>query len=267
MKYKEYIIPKKNGKIRKIVAPDNELKKFQKGYIKKLEAIFKIERAKYKLPKSIIHGFIKQRNCVTAAKEHIGFEYTVMMDISNFFDSVHINHIPPEYKLDWKLFHKEGYAAQGFPSSPMVANIATVPVMSKINNELKQITSEFAITIYADDIFISANDDTLIPKIREIITTIFNAFGFNINENKTRIKFSKYGYRRILGVNVGTHKIRATRKTMKKLRAAKYQAINKLNKKAHMSAGGLKTWSKCLLPKSMRPVIFNPNKTTPNFPF
>ena len=253
MDYKEYVIPKKNGKTRKIVAPDEELKAYQRGWLMELEKIFHIECRKHGIAGlDMFHGFLHGKNCITAAHKHIGYSCSLMMDISNFFDSVFINHIHPDYNLDPMLFHRDGYAAQGFPSSPMVANIAAVQVMAMIYSELKAALpyTGFAITIYADDVTVSLTDDDYTHVVQRIVTRAFNDHSFVINERKTRIKYAKYGWRRILGVNVGEHGVRATRKTMRKIRAAKHQAQNE--KRAARSAGGLVTWSKCILPKKAR---------------
>ena len=252
MKYKEYVIPKKSGKTRKIVAPDDELKQFQRNRLRRLESIFNKEIKAQDLPDNVFHGFLHARNCVTAAQRHVGYKATIMMDISNFFDSVYANHIHPKYKLDAKLFHKEGHAAQGFPTSPMIANIAAIPVMVEIVEKVNQVVStDNVITIYADDVSISLNNVESIPLVQKIVKRAFNSHGFTINEKKTRVKYSSHGYRRILGINVGDDHIRATRKTMRKIRAAKHQASH--NKTAARSAGGLTTWSKCLLPRKARP--------------
>ncbi len=252
MDYKEYIIPKKSGKTRKIVAPDAELKQYQHGELPMLERTFYKELKLHSLEQEdIFHGFLHGKNCITAAIKHIGYTATIMMDISNFFDSVFANNIHCKYKLDAKLFHKDGHAAQGFPSSPLVANIASVPVMAEILQKIRSITSsKTALTIYADDIAISVHDVATIPIIQRIVKRAFNSYGFEINEKKTRVKYADHGYRRILGINVGDDHVRATRKTMRKIRAAKHQA--KKCQTAARSAGGLTTWSKCILPRKAR---------------
>lgn len=252
MKYEEYTILKKNGKTRKIVAPDEALKAYQRRQLKALEAIFYREINRCGLADlDVFHGFVHGRNVVTAAEKHIGFSYTVMMDISHFFDSVFANHINPIYTIPKELFHKEGYAAQGFPTSPMIANIAAVPVMANIVRRLDSAIKDYVITIYADDIAISSNNKDYTSIIQRIITEEFNRSGFEINPKKTRIRYAEYGFRRLLGVNVGDTSIRATRKTMRKIRAAKHQS-DKGNITASRSFGGLTTWSKCVLPRQSR---------------
>jgi hypothetical protein len=102
---------------------------------------------------------------------------------------------------------------------------------------------EFAMTIYADDIQISTNIENIDFQINYIalkVTDILRNNGFTINPHKTRVHYSKYGKRRILGVNVDNY-ITPTRKLKRKIRAARHQKnINSLN--------GLNEWASCKRP-------------------
>lgn len=243
MKYSEFTIKKKNGSERKICAPDKPLYKFQKFKLKGLYKLLDKELNKYNL-QNVFHGFIKGKNSVSAATEHIGYEYTVMMDIKDFFDSVNksmLEKLYTNYKFDDSLFHKDGRTAQGFVTSPCLANLAIIPCIRNILHKIH----DCKLTIYADDIQISTNDKSYIKDIIKIVTNELTASGFKVNKNKTRIKSLQQGYKRILGVNVGKDHIRATRKTMRKIRAARHQS-NKY------SLGGLVNWSKCNLPNSYK---------------
>lgn len=252
LSYRDFKILKKNGKSRKISAPSKDLLKYQRNLMPflekehlRLEKDFEVEW--------IQHGFIKNRNCVTAAKEHIGFEYTICMDLSEFFDSCNKNHFKENITKYSHLFHKDGYCAQGFASSPILANIASLNMVKQIKlflnalhkNEEKIEDTKYAFTIYADDIQISTNSKSKIKMIIDAIVTFASHNGFSINKNKTRVRCSKAGYRKILGINVGNDHIRASRKTMRKIRAANHQGN-------FHSKGGLTTWSKNLLPKALR---------------
>ena len=108
--------------------------------------------------------------------------------------------------------------------------------------------TETKMTIYADDIQISINDLSEIENIINIITEEFTKAGFEINPNKTRLRKTKYGYRRILGVNVGYKDMRATRKVMRKIRACRHlvQVVEnpKIRREIGQSLGGLVVWSK-----------------------
>lgn len=236
MTYKEYIIPKKNGKIRKIVAPDDELKAYLRGELPRLTKFY-FQYARMFGVKDNIHGFIPKKNCKTAAAIHKGFNLTIMMDIKEFFDSVTRAHLPKSLCTP-EMFHKDGYTAQGFPTSPILANIAITPIIAKIKFLLnKKYFNKFAITIYADDIQISLNSDvkTDIADVISIVSNEFQKKSFVINKTKTRVRYSSFGQRRILGINVG-ETLQPTRATRRKMRAAKHQG----NKS---SLGGHTSWA------------------------
>ena len=239
--YREFTIPKKNGTPRKICAPEPKLKRLQRSALKELYELFQ-----YLENHEIQYGFIQHRNVVEAARKHIGFDSTTMMDISNFFDSVTTTmaeRMLPSVDLTY-LLHHNGYCAQGFVTSPIISAIAIIPLTETIYTRLNAEFKEVAFTVYADDIQVSINNPTKarIKLIKDIISEEVKNFGLQINEKKTRTRFSKYGYRRILGVNVGNNDVRATRKVMRKIRAANHQENGP-------SLGGLTLWSKCKLPK------------------
>lgn len=250
MTYKEHTIPKKNGKVRKIVAPDRELLRYQRSKLSALERLYHRQALAVRL-QSIAHGFIRGRNCVTAAEQHIGFKSTIIMDLSNFFDTVNRSMfsapIYHEISKDDRLWHKDGYAAQGFATSPILANLAILPAMKALRDFLDKSGHRYALTIYADDLQVSTDIEDAVAvydEIGKVVESIMEAHGFKINPNKTRIRFAKYGYRRILGINVGDEHVRASRKVMRKIRAARHQENN-------TSLGGLTNWSLCHKPRSL----------------
>ena len=255
LSYRDFLIPKKNGKPRRISAPSKELLKYQHNLMPGLYA-YHMKRERELDINNIQHGFIPNRNCVTAATQHIGFKHTIIMDLQDFFDSCNMKHFNKGITRYSHLFHAKGYCAQGFASSPILANIASLPMVKQIKDNLIQLHNEykltkeflepevkdFAFTIYADDIQISTNYKQLIPTIIHNVDSFAVNNGFTINRNKTRVRNSINGYRRILGINVGSDHIRATRKTMRKIRAADHQGN-------YHSKGGLITWSLCKFPK------------------
>ena len=266
--YRDFSIPKKNGKPRLISAPDRDLKKKQRMLLPMLYRIHRKLVMDMNL-KDIQHGFIPGKNCVTAAKKHIGFKYTTQLDISDFFNSCFIDeHFKDQdgifkenfYKKYMKsLFHREGYCAQGFVTSPILANIASLDAILLVKNRLEILfgnnmeesnsnSKKFAFTIYADDIQISYNQKYLKKDIINIVESSFLEYKFEINKRKTRTRVSDCGFRKILGINVGESEIRGTRKTMRKIRAANHQGN-------FHSKGGLIAWSNCNKPKKLNTVI------------
>lgn len=242
--YKEYKIPKKKG-FRKIVAPSPELLKHQRSKLKSLEKYFNIVTKDYDINHHF-QGFLRGKSPVTAAKMHIGQIRFIQMDIKDFFDSVTKQHlrdlnlisINTKAEDDNYLWHSEGYAAQGFATSPILANFALIPFvldLKKYFNSLANVIIKFH--IYADDITISLSktDYQLEQNIKSKVTDLLLTYGFQIKPSKTRTRSTEHGYVRILGVNVGKHDMRIPRNVRRKLRAAKH-AGNK------HSQGGLTAW-------------------------
>ena len=260
--YRDFSIPKKNGKPRLISAPDRDLKKKQRMLLPMLYRIHRKLVMDMNL-KDIQHGFIPGKNCVTAAQKHIGFRYTTQLDISDFFNScrkdIHFRGMHQISRYKNTLFHDNGYCAQGFVTSPILANIASLNVISEIKEKLNSLFQsvetenqtkrpKFAFTIYADDIQISYNDKSLKKEIIQIIGDSFMRGGFQINRRKTRTRSATCGFRKILGINVGDESIRGSRKTMRKIRAANHQGN-------YHSKGGLQSWANCHKPKKLNTVI------------
>jgi hypothetical protein len=243
MEYKEFKIKKKNGTFRRICAPDKSLYKSQRFELKTISK-FLDKKLKENNLDNVFHGFIKGKNCVTAAEQHIGYQYTIMLDISDFFDSVNKSLLSKLYTETFheSLFHKDGRTAQGFATSPCLANLAILPAIKSIKSNLPEGS---VITIYADDIQISTNDKTKIKSIISIVKTQLQKYNFILNTKKTRVKNINQGFKRILGINVGKDSLRATRKTMRKIRAARHQ-------NNRHSLGGLINWSKCHKPKELK---------------
>ena len=257
MTYRKFEIKKRNGSTRAIYAPDSELLAYQQERLPELTTIFH-KVARRANVDDLFHGFVPARNVVTAAEMHIGFNVTLSMDIVSCFDSVTPSHVP--FLINTDYLFADGKAAQGFATSPMIANIALIHPLKLIKEELDNIIKpgEYAITIYADDITVSLNYEKVeaVMAIAHRIEHILNKFKFQINPNKTHIRWAKYGFRRVLGVNVGDNEVRATRKIMRRIRSAKHLARHAkdpdVKQHAIFSSGGLTTWSRCLRPKAAR---------------
>ena len=260
--YRDFSIPKKNGKPRLISAPDRDLKKKQRMLLPMLYRIHRKLVMDMNL-QDIQHGFIPGKNCVTAAQKHIGFRYTTQLDISDFFNScrkdIHFRGMHQILRYKNTLFHDNGYCAQGFVTSPILGNIASLDAILLVKNRLELLfennktesnsnSKKFAFTIYADDIQISYNQKYLKKDIINIVESSFLEYKFEINKRKTRTRSATCGFRKILGINVGDESIRGSRKTMRKIRAANHQGN-------YHSKGGLQSWANCHKPKKLNTVI------------
>ena len=244
--YRQFFIKKKNGRNRRICAPSPELLAFQRSQLQSLSADFasKSMLSFTHLDRDIFHGFLKNRNIVTCAEKHIGFDHTICLDISNCFDSITSNMLNMD--LDPRLFHQDGSLAQGFATSPILANIYLINPVSELLYTIRQIASEAVVTVYADDLHISLNNASY-QKLNLIIKLAIIEFAnhhLTINPRKTRIRHAKFGNRRILGIMVDDT-LKPSRKLKKKIRAARFQHNGP-------SLGGLVTASRMLYPRNLR---------------
>lgn len=108
--YKLFYISKKNGKFRRIFSLYKKEQFRLRELIPYLEKIL-LENDTHK----INYGFVRNRNCVEHAVQHIGYQYTISMDIESFFESVKKKHITKYFK---KLKNKTAGWEEGFINSP-----------------------------------------------------------------------------------------------------------------------------------------------------
>lgn len=229
MKY--ITIPKKSGGTRSIVVPN----KYEKS--KSVAVLNELNKLQIALNMDCVYGFVPGKNICDCASRHIGFRYTLNMDLKDFFDSVMKRHI--DYLKDKRLIsdrcmsyimsvsNLERVARQGLPHSPALANLAARNMDQSILFNIQG--KNIVYTRYADDLTFSGNDKEQLLLLRDTITNIASLNGFKINANKTRFQSAgKDGNitRIIVGIGVNKTGILLNRKKKRKLRSLAYQ-LNK----------------------------------------
>lgn len=230
-------IPKKKGSFREIYIPDDTER------LALQQILGNLNRKAARLCGTYVHGFIEGRSAVTNAQEHVGHQFTVCMDLKDFFDSVkefHLKGILKEEEI--KKVFVDGAPRQGLPTSPAVANLAAISLDKAIIKWRDKNKLNFIYTRYADDLSFSFDDSELIEKIKDKIPQIVAQCGFKVNKDKTQVQSAKSGRRIITGVAVDDNGIHPTRTSKRKLRAARHQHHTK-------SARGLAEWCKLKMPK------------------
>lgn len=237
MLYKISRIPKGNGKFREIYIPSPEYSKDLRSAIPELENILKkldTDKANY--------AFQKGRNCALNALQHIGFRYTISMDLVDFFNSIQVRHVVgliPATIIE-KCF-VDGSPKQGLPTSPLISNIAFLRCDREVNEAFKKLLPRFVYTRYADDLIVSFDNFTDVAKITFVLRQISERHGFAINVAKTKLQDKRNGCVIVTGIAINKDGLVATRQTRRKIRAAIHQ-------KNRESEKGLIEWSKCKLP-------------------
>jgi hypothetical protein len=234
-------ISKRNGKFRTIYVPNAQEREklvLIAGTLSK-----KAERI---CDDTVVHGFMHGRSAVSNATTHVGHEYTLCFDLEDFFDTVK----PQQVKgllsdQEIKLTFVDGAPRQGYPTSPAIANLAASKLDKAILTMREKRKVQFVYTRYADDLSFSFDDVGIVDLLKQEIPQIVARCGFKLNKDKTQLQCAKAGRRIITGVAVGDQHVYATRKSRRRLRAAKHQG-----RRAQIH--GLTEWCKCNMPKDRR---------------
>ena len=237
--YKIIKLPKGHGKFRTIYAPS-------KAYKTKLKTLLlDLQQKLHNLDEEkTIQGFMRGRGPVSNAQKHVGYDYTLSLDLEDFFDSVTVEMASKYLSEEEKsLCFIDGIARQGLPTSPLIANLAFYKLDVKIKEALSEVGAYVVYTRYADDMIFSFNKEEMSEMIISLVTEIVTKGGFKVNTAKTKLQSAKQGRRQITGLSVGDRAIHPTRKLKRKIRAA-------LHQKRREQAFGLLAWAECKEPNA-----------------
>jgi len=216
---RKVLIPKKSGGTRTIYVQSPKEKHHARANA------FEIDKITDQTPHAdCLHGFRAGRSPVTNALAHVGFTFTLSMDLKDFFDTVGAKHLTPHgvSPATLKQVLVDGAARQGLSSSPAAANLAGTSMDADIIRFIQTASPEAVYTRYADDLSISCNDIQALLSIRDAMPSITEHYGFKVNPKKTRIQSAAHGNRILCGVAVTATGIAAPRSTRRALRAAQH---------------------------------------------
>lgn len=254
-------IPKRNGEYRTIYVPNADERRVLN---ERLPQIKDAAEAINYASGGFQHGFQPARSPVTNALQHINFDYTLTMDLKDFFDSVTPNMVPENIRFP-ECF-PDGAARQGLPTSPALANIAACRMDREIFSRYSMSVDEqvervimldfdsyapVTYTRYADDLTFSSNSLQRLEWLRDIIPAIARRHGFEVKTSKTRIQWAGAGRRMITGIAVDS-KLHPMRSTKRRLRAARHQRHT-------AEARGLAEWMELRPPKNYNSTLWKQN--------
>ena len=222
--YREFLIPKKGG-IRKIsyVLKDSSLWNLQQKLLIKFLA---------KQPVPIcVKGFIKGENYHSFLAQHVGAEYFLRIDVSEFFSSITAEWVKHTFNELLQCENKEeqvkltellcdivilnNVLPQGASTSPAVSNL----VMARLDQRITKYCQLFNVryTRYADDLLFSSRDfdfeakKWFLKKIKYILGT-----------QKLKVNYSKlkHGQKEMVlnGYVIGETGVRLSRKRLEDIR-------------------------------------------------
>ena len=250
-------ISKGGNRFRTIYKPRRDIKATLRTYIPVREAI-----ALKLCPPIVVHGFWPARNCVSNATRHVGpWRYTVCMDLKDFFDHCTRDMLvaatnffvrPLGMVVSFEQLTPDNACRQGLPTSPAAANVCFAACDHDILMAMKAAGLEFVYTRYADDLTFSVMTREAVDKILDLVPHIVTRSGFVLNEKKTHVQYAGAGRRIITGVAVDETGVYPTRKSRRRLRAAKHKMTlpAKYGVALHRKhrAAGLAEWCRCKMP-------------------
>ena len=197
--YVHISIPKRSGDYRNIYSPCQKLKHLQQIILKELE--------KQYIPKKCTYGFIKGKDYIQNAKYHLNKKIILNIDLQDYFTQIHFGRVQGILMAKPYCLGREaamviaqiccykGFLPQGAPTSPILANMVTSCLDTKLIKLAKKY--KFSYSRYADDITFSSfrssfprelitfqNNELIIG---EELNSILNSSKFIINPAKVHI--------------------------------------------------------------------------------
>jgi len=208
--YRHYQIPKKKGGYRTIHHPSRQTKAIQYALMELLLRQLPVHASATAYRRSI------QSPLVANARAHAAYRYSVRVDFTDFFHSIHPadlqrvveSQVPGLSQEDVRfiencLFVRTSGADKGLaigaPSSPLVSNIVMYDLDESLARLASSTATPAAYTRYADDIFFSTNVPGACLRFYESMGEILQQTTsprVKINESKT--VFSSRGRRRVV---------------------------------------------------------------------
>ncbi|WP_295673591.1 reverse transcriptase family protein, partial [uncultured Mucilaginibacter sp.] len=159
--YHVYEIPKKDGSMRLIEDPQDQLKQILHWLNHYLQAIYYFQRP------AAVYGFCVScrdevdRNVVNNAKSHLGKPFLLVMDLHDFFHTVTIEMVYQTFNSQFPVFESKmidtltcistykDRLPMGSPASPVISNMAALNMDAELEDFCNAATIKY--TRYADD--------------------------------------------------------------------------------------------------------------------
>lgn len=220
--YRRFLIPKRAGGVREVVAPYPTLLECQRWICQNILSRSKIDWA--------AHGYVSGRGIISNATPHLGKDTLLKIDLKDFFPSIPISRVVG-------YFRSLGYAQeiayflarvcclddslpQGAATSPALSNV----LLRHMDRRLVGLSRRHSVTYtrYADDLAFSSEE--ISRTFIEDVDGIISDSGFTINPKK-KVLISA-GRRKILaGVDISSGKLRVPREFRRQVRLDAHLAM------------------------------------------
>ena len=254
--YRTFYIKKRNGKLRQIDEPDNELKRIQRWIL--TEILYKMTCSDY--AKAYIPAVSIKENAIP----HLNCKTLVAIDIKDFFPSIKLEHILPVFSgLDYcgkvidalaKLCCLNDCLPQGAPTSAYLSNLVMKDFDIKIGNYCN--CNMIKYTRYADDMTFSGT-----IRLKRLITLVDNGLDeLGLKSNNSKFKIMRDGHRKKVTGIVVNEKMQVSRDYRMRIKQEIYY-IEKFGLQNHISHIGAdpSNYISHLMGKIQYALSINPN--------
>lgn len=195
--YYHFSVPKPNGKMRHIEAPEQQLKQLQRKLNTYLQAVYYLHQS------TASYGFITKaigvpyvKNIRTNAEQHLGCNYLLNTDFDDFFHQIKTENITAIFKkypfyFDThtastlaKICTYKGRLPMGAPTSPVLSNFYTLSLDEELIIWAKN--NHFTYTRFVDDLSFSSKSKPINQFHYQQIQNISKTYNLYFGEDKTR---------------------------------------------------------------------------------
>lgn len=202
--YNTFEILKKDGGVRVINAPNDELKFVQKRLAELLWVTQKKVWRENNISPNISHAFEENKSIITNARIHRNKKFVLNVDLENFFSSFHFGRVKGFFEKDKnfkvpkevaliiaQLTCYQGALPQGAPSSPIITNLICKIMDFRILKLAKKFKLDYS--RYADDLTFSTNNNSFSSQEKVFLIKLeeeIKRAGFKMNTKKTRLQLN-----------------------------------------------------------------------------
>jgi len=265
---KQFTIRKRRGEVRQITVLTDQAAEMHRFYIRALEPL--LDEAPHPECSHCRRGC----NTVTNALPHLGWHWTLQLDIANCFDSIPANWwlLPALHALKVKIVRcpsviagikqhylfsvvadrlsREGKIVQGPPSSPLLCNLFLAYVLDPVVMDAPT-SMPYVYTRYLDDLTISSDSRSTLENLHNVIRQRLESLFMQLAERKTLLVDRLARAVHIAGISIkpGAVELTVPRYMRRKLRAAERAARTHRHVDARHRAAGLSAYCRLRPPR------------------
>jgi retron-type reverse transcriptase len=218
--YRTFTVLKRTGGVRRIDAPQRDLKALQRRILRRLLARLRCHPS--------ATGFERGHSIVTNAVLHTGKPVVVRMDIKGFFGATRARRVEQYFRrIGWnraaaalltRICTHNGGLPQGAPTSPRLSNL--VNYLLDVRLAAMAHACGAAYTRYADDLTFSfAQDDpATVRSMIRLTRIIAGEFGYELHRRRKLRVRRRHQQQRVTGLVVN-ERVNLPRATRRRLRA------------------------------------------------